>query len=106
MVVEGGRRPVETLAHAAVSVAAAGRRRRAWGDAGRGGTRADGVVLRLPDDEGLLEARASAPAGSALGAELAGTRVDVAAVCREAVPPHVARVAERSRALGVLAVPA
>ncbi|MCW2965167.1 MAG: hypothetical protein JWO17_2419, partial [Actinomycetia bacterium] len=77
MVVEAQRLPVETLARAAAEVAASGDLRSALGAIARAAaeaTRADLAVLRVLDPDGQLVARAMAPEGSALGAEVAGTR--------------------------------
>ena len=83
MVVEAQRLPVETLARAAAEVAASGDLRSALGAIARAAaeaTRADLAVLRVLDADGQLVARAMAPEGSALGAEVAGTRADCEAV--------------------------
>src|SRR5207247_6736603 len=53
-------------------------------------------------DSGQLVARAVAPAGSALAAELAGSRVSPDELALGIVPAVTARAAERVRAAGVL----
>ncbi|HZU20284.1 MAG TPA: GAF domain-containing SpoIIE family protein phosphatase [Gaiellaceae bacterium] len=108
MVVETGRLPVETLAAGAAGVAAAGDLRTALqrvADACADALRADLVVLRVVGADGLLAARAVAPAGSALAAEAAGTRAgcEDAAAGLPAAPTR--RAAQRTGAAGVLAVP-
>jgi serine phosphatase RsbU (regulator of sigma subunit) len=107
MVVEAQRLPVETLARAAAEVAASGDLRSALGAIARAAaeaTRADLAVLRVLDPEGQLVARAMAPEGSALGAEVAGTRADCDAVVAGEIPEPTRRAAERARAAGVLVV--
>jgi hypothetical protein len=107
MVVEAQRLPVETLARAAAEVAASGDLRSALGAIARAAaeaTRADLAVLRVLDIDGQLVARAMAPEGSALAAEVAGTRADCEAVVAGAVPEPTRRAAERARAAGVLVV--
>ena len=109
MVVEAGRLPVEMLADAAAEVAATADLRAALasivGVAARA-TEADLAVLRVLDGHGDLAARAVAPEGSALGAEVAGTRSPCAPVAAGEVSESVRRAAERVRAAGVLAVAA
>ncbi|MFL5964136.1 MAG: SpoIIE family protein phosphatase [Gaiellaceae bacterium] len=107
MVVEAQRLPVETLARAAAEVAASGDLRSALGAIARAAaeaTRADLAVLRVLDADGQLVARALAPEGSALGAEVAGTRAACEAVVAGEVPEPTRRAAERARAAGVLVV--
>jgi hypothetical protein len=107
MVVEAQRLPVETLARAAAEVAASGDLRSALGAIARAAaeaTHADLAVLRVLDAEGQLVARAMGPEGSALGAEVAGTRADCEAVVAGEVPEPTRRAAERVRAAGVLVV--
>ena len=109
MAVEGGRRPVEALAEAGAGVAAAGDLRSALevlARAARSAVDADAIVLRVLDADGRLEARAVAPGGSALGAELAATRVSADAVARGRIPEPTRRAAARARAAGTLAVAA
>jgi serine phosphatase RsbU (regulator of sigma subunit) len=109
MVVEAQRLPVETLARAAAEVAASGDLRSALGAIARAAaeaTRADLAVLRVLDADGQLVARAMAPEGSALGAEVAGTRAAWEAVAAGEVPEPTRRAAERARASGVLVVAA
>ena len=99
MVVGTERLPVERLAAAAAEIAAAADLRTALpvlATAAVEATGADLVVLRVAEPDGTLAARCVAPAASALGAELAGSRgVDA-----------TTRAAERTRAAGLLAVPA
>src|SRR5437899_1749874 len=83
MVVEAQRLPFETLARAAAEVAASSDLRSALGAITRAAaeaTRSDLAVLRVLDGDGQLVARAIAPEGSAIGAEVAGTRVACEAV--------------------------
>ena len=108
MVVEAGRLPVEPPRR---------RRRRGCRDGGSArcagrdrarvaeATRADLAVLRVLDADGHLAARAVAPEGSALGAEVAGTRSPCERAAGEA-PEPIRRAAERVRAAGMIAVPA
>jgi serine phosphatase RsbU (regulator of sigma subunit) len=109
MVVEAGRLPVELLADAAAEVAATADLRAALiaiaGVAARA-TGADLAVLRVLDAHGDLAARAAAPEGSALGAEVAGTRTSVEPIAVGVVSDAVRRAAERVHAAGVIAVPA
>ncbi|MGH3002439.1 MAG: hypothetical protein ACRDM1_07255, partial [Gaiellaceae bacterium] len=68
--------PVEILADASAQVAATSDLRTALAaiaEAGAAAAGADVCVLRVLEGSGELRARAVAPAGSALGAELAGT---------------------------------
>ena len=109
MVVEAQRLPVECLADAAARVAETGDLRVAL-DAVAGAvaeaTHADLAVLRVLDDEGRLATRAVAPAGSSLGAEVAGTRgLCEAVVAGEATEP-TRRAAKQARAAGLIALPA
>src|SRR4051812_32008587 len=99
MAVEAQRLPVERLAAAAAQIAAATDRRTALtalAEPAVAATGADLAVLRVADADGVLTARSVAPAGSPLGAEIAGSRGAEA----------TARAAERARAVGVLIVPA
>jgi serine phosphatase RsbU (regulator of sigma subunit) len=105
MIVEGQRLPVESLVRAAQRVAAGLPLRSALellAEAAAEATEADVAIVRVVDSlDGMLVARSGAPAGSALAAELAGSRVavdDVAAVAR--------RAADRAGVAGVVAVPA
>ncbi|MDX6465148.1 MAG: hypothetical protein QOI27_188, partial [Gaiellaceae bacterium] len=107
MVIEAQRLPIETLARAAAEVAASGDLRSALGAIARAAaeaTRADLAVVRVLDAEGQLVARALAPEGSALGAEVAGTRAECEAVVAGELPESTRRAAERVRAAGVLVV--
>src|SRR4051812_12107314 len=104
MVVEAQRLPVETLARAAAEVAACSDLRSALGAIARAAAeaaRSDLVVLRVIDGDGQLVARALAPEGSALGAEVAGTRASSEAVASGEVPEPTRRAAERVRAAGL-----
>ena len=58
------------------------------------------------DAEGQLVARAIAPDGSPLGAEVAGTRTACEAVAAGELSEPTQRAAERARASGLLVVPA
>jgi serine phosphatase RsbU (regulator of sigma subunit)/uncharacterized protein YigA (DUF484 family) len=109
MVVEAGRLPVELLADAAAEVAATADLRAALTAIARvaaRSTEADLAVLRVLDADGDLAARAVAPEGSALGAEVAGTRSPCEPIAAGEVSEAVRRAAERVRAAGVFAVPA
>ena len=109
MVVEAGRLPVELLADAAAEVAATADLRAALLAIARVAARAaeaDLAVLRVLDSSGELAARAVAPEGAALGAEVAGTRAPSGPIAAGEVSEAVRRAAERLRAAGVLAVPA
>jgi serine phosphatase RsbU (regulator of sigma subunit) len=109
MVVEAQRLPVERLADAAAEVAAAGDLRVALDAVAAAvaeATRADLAVLRVVDDEGRLAARAVAPAGSSLGAEVAGTRGLCETVVGGEPTEPTRRVAEQVRAAAVIALPA
>ncbi len=109
MVVDAHRLPVERLAEAAAQVAEAAELRvalEAVAAAVADATRADLAVLRVLDDEGRLATRAVAPAGSSLGAEVAGTRgLSEAVAAGEATEP-TRRAARQARAAGLLALPA
>src|SRR6478735_302106 len=107
MVVEAQRLPVETLARAAAEVAASSDLRSALGAIARAAaeaTRSDLAVLRVLDADGQLVARAIAPEGSALGAEVAGTRVACESVVSGEIPDPTRRAAERAGAAGLLVV--
>src|SRR3954451_20800958 len=109
MVVEAQRLPVESLARAAAEVAASTDFRAALGALARAAvtaTRADLAVVRVADAEGALVARAQAPEGSALAAEVAGTRTSWEPVAAGAVPEPTLRAARRAGAAGMVAVPA
>src|SRR5438270_1661497 len=101
--------PGETLARAAEEVAATEDLRtalHALAGAVVEATRADLAVLRVLDVDGQLAARAVAPEGSALGAEIAGTRTPCEAVVAGEVPDATRRAADRVRAAGTLVVAA
>jgi serine phosphatase RsbU (regulator of sigma subunit) len=109
MVVETGRLPVELLADAAAEVAATADLRAALTAIARVAARAaeaDLAVLRVVDAEGDLAARALAPEGSALGAEVAGSRSPCGPIAAGEVSESVRRAGERVKAAGVLAVAA
>src|SRR5262245_21524520 len=109
MVVEAERLPVESLARAAAEVAASSDLRTALGAIARAAadaTRADLAVVRVLDADGLFVARAQAPDGSALAAEVAGTRTSGDSVALGIVAGPTLRVARQVRAVGVVAVPA
>ena len=103
MVADARRLPVETLAHAAAELAVAGDFRDALGllaGAAAESTGADLAVVRVLDGGGDLAARAVAPQGSSLGAEVAGTRVSCDSVAVGGVSGPTARAAERVQAAG------
>ncbi len=109
MVVEAGRLPVELLADAAAEVAATADLRAALIAIARVAARAveaDLAVLRVLDADGDLAARALAPDGSALGAEIAGTRSDCEPIVAGEASESVRRAGERVRAAGMLTVAA
>src|SRR4051794_12738698 len=109
MVVEAQRLPVEALAEAAEQVAASGDLRAALAavaGAAAEATRAELVVLRVVDDNGDLVARAVAPEGSAVAAEVAGTRAACDGVAAGDLTEAVERVAARTGAAGRLALAA
>ena len=109
MAVEARRLPVEILAAAAVEAAEAPDLRSALGaiaGAVRLAAEADAAVLRVVDEDGLLVARAVAPAGSPLGAELAGSRAGGEPEADGTPVGPTARAAERIGAAGALSVPA
>ena len=108
MVVEAERLPVESLARAAAEVAAATDLRAALSAIARAAvaaTRADLAVVRTADVDGALVARAQAPEGSALAAEVVGTRTDRPPVAPDEIPEPTLRAARRAGAAGVVAVP-
>jgi len=109
MVVEAQRLPVESLAWAAAEVAASTDLRSALGaiaGAAAEATGADVAVVRVLDPEGHLVARALAPGGSSLGAEIAGTRTTREVIAAGELPEATRRAADRARAAGVLVLPA
>ena len=106
---EAGRAPIQTLAEAAAGVAAARDLSTALdllARAARSAVSADAVVVRIAGSDDRLEAVAFAPAGSPLGAELAGTRSDPETALRGTVPQATRRAATRLGARALLAVPA
>ena len=109
MVVDAQRLPVERLAEAAAQVAETEDLRvalEAVAAAVADATHADLAVLRVVDDEGRLATRAVVPAGSSLGAEVAGTRGLCEAVAAGDATEPTQRAAKQVRAAGVLAVAA
>ena len=109
MVVEAERLPVESLALAAAEVAASNDLRAALAAIARAAvtaTRADLAVVRVADTDGALVARAQAPEGSALAAEVAGTKSSCVPVAAGTVSGPTLRAARRAGAAGVIAVPA
>ncbi len=109
MVVEAGRLPVELLADAAAEVAATADLRAALIAIARVAARAveaDLAVLRVLEADGDLAARALAPEGSALGAEIAGTRSACEPIAAGEASESVRRAGERVRAAGTLTVAA
>ncbi|HST17184.1 MAG TPA: SpoIIE family protein phosphatase [Gaiellaceae bacterium] len=109
MIAEGARTPLAELAEASAGIAAAddlGAALDLLAAAVGRALRADAVVVRVRDADGLLAALAVEPAGSALAAELAGTTVPPGRLDEEGAPEATRRAADRVRAAGVLAVPA
>jgi serine phosphatase RsbU (regulator of sigma subunit) len=109
MVVEAGRLPVEMLADAAAEVAATADLRAALTAIARVAARAasaDLAVLRVLDAQGDLAARAVAPEGSALGAEVAGTRSACEPIAAGEPSESVRKAGERVRAAGLLTIAA
>ena len=108
MVIEAQLLPVESVARAAAEVAASNDLRTALDVLARAAaeaTGADVAVVRVLDADGQLVARAIAPEGSSLGAEIAGTRATCDAVAAGEIPEATRRAAERVRASGTLALP-
>src|SRR4051794_20791190 len=109
MAVEAQRLPVEALADAAGQVAASGDLRAALAAiaaAAAEAVAAELVVVRVLDEDGELVARAVAPEGSALAAEVAGTRTACERIARGELSEAAARAGERARAAGTLVQPA
>jgi serine phosphatase RsbU (regulator of sigma subunit) len=109
MAVEAQRLPVEALADAAGQVAATADLRTALAAIAAAAVEAVGadlVVVRVLDDDGDLVARAVAPEGSALAAEVAGTRTAPDALAGGRLSDAAARAAERSGSAGTLVAPA
>src|SRR3954447_13855426 len=106
MTVVGTRREaLEALADAAARIASSGgldEALAAVAEAAIEATEADLAVVRVADGRDALAARAVAPTGSALAAEVAGSRASRAEVEAGEVPAPTRRVAERIRAAGVL----
>jgi serine phosphatase RsbU (regulator of sigma subunit) len=105
MVVDAGRLPVATLARAAAQIGATSGLHEALGLLARAAAEATGsdlAVVRLLDG-GELAARAVAPQGASLAAEVAGTRVPYEVVAAGSVSEPVARAARRSNAAGTFA---
>ncbi len=108
MVVGAQRLPVEALADAARRVAETGDLRAALAaisEAAAEAVAADLVVLRVLDTDGRLVARATAPGGSALAAEVAGSRVSCEHVTAGGASEVVVRAAERTAAAGIAVLP-
>jgi serine phosphatase RsbU (regulator of sigma subunit) len=108
MAVGAKRPPIEALAEAARQVAAGSELRSALAAIAAASAEALGadlVAVRMVGDAGELVARAVAPNGSALAAEVAGTRASSDRLAEGLASPVVLRVAERVGA-AVLAVPA
>ena len=104
MAVETGFLPVVALTRAAAKVAATddlATALQALAQAGVDAVRADLCVIRIVDRAGDLVARAVAPDGSALGAEIAGTRAPSDTVDAGEVPEPTRRAAVRAGAAGV-----
>ena len=109
MAVETRRQPVELLADAAGRVAASGDLNAAVtvvAAAVAEAVDADLIVVRVLGEDGDLVARAVAPDGSALAAEVVGTRVPCDAIAAGALSEAAARAAERTHAAGRLVEPA
>src|SRR4051794_4098125 len=109
MVVDAGRLPVEMLADAAAEVAATADLRAALTAIARVAARAasaDLAVLRVLDAQGDLAARALAPEGSALGAEVAGTRSACEPIAAGEPSESVRKAARRVGAAGLLTIAA
>jgi serine phosphatase RsbU (regulator of sigma subunit)/uncharacterized protein YigA (DUF484 family) len=109
MVVDARRLPVESLLTAAVQAAGTGDLRVALTAIARGvleATGADLAVLRTLDEDGRLSARAVAPVGSALAAEVAGTRGSCEPLLTGDLSEPTRRAAERVSASDVLALAA
>jgi phosphoserine phosphatase RsbU/P len=104
-----GRLPVETLADAAVTVAGTDDLAvalAAIAGAASEAAHAELAVVRVLDAGGELTARAVAPAGSGLGAEVAGSRSACDPLAAGELSAPTRRAAERARAAGTLAVAA
>src|SRR3954463_15619058 len=109
MAVEAQRLPVEALADAAGQGAPSGGLRTApaaVAAAAAEAVAAELVVVRVLDEDGELVARAVAPEGSALAAEVAGTRTAPDAWAGGRLSDAAARAAERSGSAGTLVAPA
>src|SRR3954454_16001270 len=108
MAVEAQRLPVEALADAAGQVAANGDLRAALDAIAAAAVEAVGadlMVVRVLDEDGELVARAVAPEGSALAAEVAGTRAPCERIAAGELSEAAARAGERARAAGTLVRP-
>jgi len=111
MAVKVDRSPVEILAEAVVTASSATDLRSAAAVLARGAadaTGADVAVLHLRGEDGMLAARALAPEGAGLAAELAGTRMPADEVVAGRPSAILERAAERAGAGpdGLLSVPA
>jgi serine phosphatase RsbU (regulator of sigma subunit) len=104
----GAQRPaIEALAGTAARIASGSELLPALADIAAGAAealRADLVAVRVVGDDGRLVVRAVAPEGSALAAEVAGTRADAAGLADGLASAVVEQVAGRSGA-AVLALP-
>ncbi len=101
MAVDVDRSPVEILAGAVVRASSATDLRVGAAELARAAaeaTRADVAVLHLRGEDGMLVARALAPEGAGLAAELAGTRMPADEVVAGRPSAVVARAAERAGA--------
>jgi serine phosphatase RsbU (regulator of sigma subunit) len=109
MVVDARRLPIESLVTAAVRAAGTGDLRVALAAIAEAALEASGAelaVLRVLDGDGQLSARAVAPVGSALAAEVAGTRGSCEPLVAGELSEPTRRAAERGLATDVLALPA
>src|SRR6185437_16137844 len=106
MAVDTRRAPFETLAEVASRVAAETDLRVALqilAACAADVTGSDLVVVRMPDLAGDLVARAVAPTGSALAAEVAGSRAAAASIGPDGVSEPTRRAAERTLIVRALA---
>ena len=109
MAVDVDRLPVEILADAAVRVVGAGDLRQACAELARAAARAaraDLAVLRIREEDGSLVARAAAPEGTGMAAEVAGTRMQLEQAAAGEASDAVARAALRVGAREILSMPA
>ena len=109
MAVETRRQPVEVLAEAAGTVAASSDLRAAVSVVAAAvaeAVEADLIVVRVLGEDGDLVARAVAPDGSPLAAEVVGTRTSCDAMAAGALSEAAGRAAEHAHAAGRLVEPA